>query len=207
MPTTWPSPHNQADIAAQKGEGRCTELSECAPKDVSAASELAQPAASVPPTLGRIAQWVVFFLDAGRYALPLRSVERIVRAVQVTKLPQAPAVVLGAIDVGGRVLPVFNVRQRFGLPQRDIDPADQFLIARTVERTVVLAIDAVSGVFELPAAAEIDAGSLVAGLAHIRGVIPIADDLVLIHDLEAFLSIKEAQALDAVMSQAATRAE
>jgi purine-binding chemotaxis protein CheW len=176
-------------------------------KDVSAATEMAHRAASVPPTLDQIAQWVVFSLDAGRYALPLHSVERIVRAVQVTPLPQAPAVVLGVIDVGGRVLPVFNIRQRFCLPQRDIDPSDQFLIARTTERTVVLSVDAVCGVFEQPSAALIDAGSLAPGLEHIRGVIPIADDLVLIHDLEAFLSTDEAQALDAVMNRAASRAD
>lgn len=166
-----------------------------------AASDSAQPAASAPPTVEQSVQWVVFSLDAGRYALPLHCVERIVRAVQITSLPQAPSVVLGAIDVAGRVLPVFNVRQRFRLPERDIDPADQFLIARTTERTVVLAIDAVSGVFERPAAAVVAAGSLAPGLVHIRGVISIEGDLVLIHDLEAFLSTDETLALDAVLDQ------
>jgi purine-binding chemotaxis protein CheW len=176
-------------IAAQRGR-RCTEHSEGAPK----------------PTLDQIAQWVVFSLDAGRYALPLHSVERIVRAVHVTSLPQAPAVVLGAIDVAGQVLPVFNVRQRFGLPQRAITMSDQFLIARTTERTVVLAIDTASGVLERPAAAMIDVNSLAPGLAHIRGVFAVADDLVLIHDLEAFLSADEVQALDAALNPAAARA-
>ena len=148
----------------------------------------------------------MFSLDAGRYALPLHCVDRIVRAVHVTSLPQAPAVVLGAIDVAGRVLPVCNIRQRFGLPQRAIEPADQFLIAHTAKRTVVLAIDTASGVLERPAAAMIDAGSLTSGLAHIRGVFATADDLVLIHDLEAFLSTDEDEALDAALNPAASRA-
>jgi purine-binding chemotaxis protein CheW len=174
---------------------------------MSAASDLARPSASARPMQDPIPRWVVFCLDAGRYALPLQSVERIVRAVQVTSLPQAPAVVLGVIDVAGRVLPVFNVRQRFGLPERDIEPADQFLIARTHERTVVLAVDAVSGVFEQAAASTMEAASLPPGLAHIRGVMQITDELVLIHDLEAFLSPAEALALDAVMEQAVTRAD
>jgi purine-binding chemotaxis protein CheW len=159
------------------------------------------------PTLEQMPHWVVFSLDAGRYALPLSAVERIVRAVHVTSLPHAPAIVLGAIDVAGQVLPVFDVRQRFGLPQRDIDPADQFLIARTTRRTVVLAIDAASGVFEYPPSAVVDAGTLAPGLAHIRGVIQTADDLVLIHDLEAFLSVNEAEALDAAMNRTLSRAD
>jgi purine-binding chemotaxis protein CheW len=176
-------------------------------KDVKAASDVAQRGASVPHTLDQNAQWVVFSLDAGRYALPLHSVDRIVWAVHVTALPQAPAVVLGAIDVAGRILPVFNVRQRFGLLQRNIDPADQFLIARTTERTVVLAVDAVIGVFENQSGATIDAGSILPGLAHVRGAIQIADGLVLIHDLEAFLSTEETRALDAAMNGTASSAD
>jgi purine-binding chemotaxis protein CheW len=148
----------------------------------------------------------MFSLDAGRYAVPLGAVERVVRAVQVTSLPQAPDIVLGVIDVAGRVLPVFDVRQRFGMPKREIDPADKFLIAHTSKRAVVLAVDAVLDVFEQPAAAMIDAGNFAPGLVHIRGVIPIADDLVLISDLEAFLSMDEVLSLDAAMNQAATHA-
>ena len=56
-------------------------------------------------------QFVVFRLDKQRYALSLAAVERVVRAAEVTLLPNAPPIVLGAIDVGGRVLPVFNVRR------------------------------------------------------------------------------------------------
>jgi purine-binding chemotaxis protein CheW len=151
--------------------------------------------------VGEIAQWVVFSLDAGRYALPLIAVERIIRAAHITTLPLAPDIVLGAIDVGGRVLPVFNTRRRFRLPERTIDPADHLLIARTAQRTVVLVIDAAHGVFERPATAVIDAASIAPDLEHIHGVIQLDDGLVLIHDLEHFLSPVEARTLDEAMNQ------
>lgn len=61
---------------------------------------------------------VVFRLDERRYALPLSVVERVIRAVEVTPLPKAPPIVLGAIDVQGRVVPVLNVRRRFLMPDR-----------------------------------------------------------------------------------------
>jgi purine-binding chemotaxis protein CheW len=64
-------------------------------------------------------QLVVFRLDERRYALPLAAVERVVRSVTVTPLPGAPAIVLGGINVHGRVLPVLNVRRRFRMPDRD----------------------------------------------------------------------------------------
>jgi purine-binding chemotaxis protein CheW len=149
--------------------------------------------------LPRTAQWVVFSIDAGRYALPLAAVERIVRAVEVTWLPSAPAIVLGAIDVAGRVLPVFNTRRRFGLPERGIEPADHFLIARSAHRTVVLAIDAAEGILECAASDTVDVQSIVRGLRHIRGVIHLSDGLALIHDLELFLSAEESAALDEVL--------
>src|SRR6266851_1151553 len=158
------------------------------------------------PVFGKTAQWVVFCLDKGRYALPLAAVDRIVRAVQVTALPLAPDIVLGAIDVEGRVLPVFNIRRRFRLPERTIEPADHFLIDRTAQRTVVLVIDAAQGVLERPATAMIDAASIAPDLGHLQGVIQLEDGLVLIHDLEHFLSPDEARKLDEAMNQQAPHA-
>jgi purine-binding chemotaxis protein CheW len=165
--------------------------------------ELARPA----PDFGETAQWVVFWLDQGRYALPLAVVDRIVRAVHVTPMPRAPGIVLGAIDVQGRVLPVFNMRRKFGLPERAVDPADHFLIAHTARRTVVLVIDAAQGVFQHAATAVTPAADIAPDLEHIRGVIQLDDGLVLIHDLEHFLSTDEARVLDEVMSQQASHAD
>jgi len=162
--------------------------------------------AASAPASGRTARWVVFCLDKGRYALPLATVDRIVRAVHVTALPLGPDIVLGAIDVEGRVLPVFNIRHRFRLPERAIDPADHFLIARTAQRTVVLVIDAALGVLERPATAMIDATSIAPDLRHLQGVIQLEDGLVLIHDLEHFLSPDEARQLDDAMNQRGSNA-
>jgi purine-binding chemotaxis protein CheW len=163
--------------------------------------------AAPAPDFGESVRWVVFCLDEGRYALPLAAVERIVRAVHVTPMPRAPSIVLGAIDVQGRVLPVFNLRRRFGLPERAVDPADHFLIAHTARRTVVLVIDAAQGVFKHAATAVTEAANIARGLEHIRGVIQLDDGLVLIHDLEHFLSLDEAQVLDEAMSQQAPHAD
>lgn len=159
------------------------------------------------PPAERIAQWVVFRLDEGRYALPLAAVDRIVRAVHITPMPRAPGIVLGAIDVQGRVLPVFNIRRRFGLPERTVDPADHFLIAHTARRTVVLVIDAAQGVLEHAATAVTEAANISHELEHVRGVIQLDDGLVLIHDLEHFLSADEARVLDEAMSRQTSHAD
>jgi purine-binding chemotaxis protein CheW len=144
-------------------------------------------------------QWVLFALDSGRYALPLHSIERVVRASQYTPLPLAPAAVLGAIEVAGNILPLFNLRNRFQLPERALTPADQFIIARTSRGGVVLAVDAALGVIDEPPQGALDSARLAPDLAHIRGVMSLPDGLVLIQDLEQFLSPPEAGALAAAI--------
>ena len=146
---------------------------------------------------------LVFRLGEQRYALPLAAVERIVRAVEVTPLPGAPAVVLGAIDVQGRVLPVLGIRRRFGLPEQEIGPGDQFVLARAAGRTVALVIDEAQGVIEPPAGEIVGSADIAPGVAQILGVLKLEDGLVLIHDLEKFLSLDEASALDEAMSREA----
>ena len=75
-------------------------------------------------------QLVVFNMDEQRYALQLATVERVVRMVEVTLLPQAPKIVLGVINAQGRIIPVVDIRRRFRLPARDIHLSDHLLIAR-----------------------------------------------------------------------------
>jgi purine-binding chemotaxis protein CheW len=142
---------------------------------------------------------LVFTLDSQRYALPLAAVERIVRAAEITPLPNAPAVVLGALDVEGTILPVLSLRRRFQLSDREVTVTDQFLIARTDRRTVVLVIDEAQGMLRIADDRITHAAGVVPGLAHLQGVAALEDGLVLIHDLEGFLSLDEAAALDAAM--------
>ena len=61
---------------------------------------------------------IVFGFGEQRYGLPLSSIEHPARIVEITPSPNAPAIVLGVINVQGRLIPVVNVRRRFCLPAR-----------------------------------------------------------------------------------------
>lgn len=159
------------------------------------------PASHGACCLSEVIHLIVFRLDERRYALPLRVVERFVRAVEVTPLPKAPAVVLGAINVHGRVLPVLNVRRRFLMPDREITPADWFLVAHTSRHTVVLVVDESEGLLERSQAEIVLSTQIVPGLEQFPGVVRLDDGLVFIHDLERFLSLEEANALDEAMDE------
>lgn len=145
-------------------------------------------------------QWVAFALDGQRYALPLQSVTRIVHAAEITPLPLAPDVVAGALNVGGRILPVYNIRRRLRLPERALGLDDQFIIAHAARRQVALMVDRALGLIE---ARPVEAMSTLApDLRHLRGVLSMPDGMVLIQDLEQFLSPDEDQALESALRAA-----
>jgi purine-binding chemotaxis protein CheW len=161
--------------------------------------EAVRDAEATTNTQGRVA---VFTLGDQRYALPLSAVERVVRVVEVTPLPQAPDIVLGVVNVQGRVIPVVNPRRRFRLPERGIALTDQLVIAHTTRRPVALVVDAVTGVLEYSGREAVGARDIVPGMEYVEGVVKLADGLVLIHDLDRFLSLDEVTALDRAIESA-----
>lgn len=143
---------------------------------------------------------VAFQLDAQHHALPLASVERVVHAVAVTPLPGAPPAVLGAIDVAGNVVPVYSLRRRLQLPERPLQPSDQFLLVQTGRRPLALVVDQVQGVIECEEPV-VPADRLAPGLQPLGGVVSLADGLLLIQDIERFLSPAEESALAAALDR------
>lgn len=126
-------------------------------------------------------------LDQQRYALKLRDVERVLRMVEITALPEAPSAVLGLINVQGRVLSVIDLRRCLDLPPREVEPEDVLVIVRTAAGMVALAADAVEGVTERPEQATVSAQEIVPAPADLEGVVKLPDGLVLICDLDRLL--------------------
>lgn len=149
---------------------------------------------------GDMGSYAVLCLDDMRVALPLPCVERVVRAVYLTLLPDAPEIVLGVVNVQGRVIPAVNMRRRFRLPDREIALTDQLVIAHASQRTVALMADAVSGIFEYAEPDIVGAETIIPGLEYIDGVVKLSDGLILIHNLDRFLSLEEAESLDRAMA-------
>ncbi len=143
---------------------------------------------------------LVYHIDEQRYGLFLCDVDKVVRAVAITPLLDAPTAVMGIINVRGRVIPVVNMRRKLQLPERDVELNDQFVIARTTKRTVALVVDWVEGVIERPGTEVIRGEEIVAGLENLKGVIRLPDGLILIHNLDRFLFRDEEEGLGETLS-------
>ncbi len=149
---------------------------------------------------------LVFVVDDRTYALPLSGVRRIVRAVEITALPGAPDAVLGVVNVQGRVVPVFDLRGRFRLPQREIAVTDHIVIAETGLRSVAIFADSVSGVFEYSRGAIVSGDELPLDSQYVQGVVKLENGMILIHDLNTFLSPGEAESLERILPKEARSA-
>jgi purine-binding chemotaxis protein CheW len=151
-------------------------------------------------------QILIFSLDEPRYALYLSAVERVVRAVETTPLPKAPEFILGVINVQGQVIPVVDIRPCFGMPRREVDQNDQFILAHTSRRLVALVADSVVGIHNLAERELVSARQVLPGATYIRGLVKVAGDLVLLCDLDQFLSFDDEKALQVALKGSAVKA-
>lgn len=144
-------------------------------------------------------QYVVFLLGDQRCALNLYSVDRVVHMVKITLLPKAPVIVLGVVNVQGSVMPVIDVRRRFGLPERRISLNDHLVVTHTTRRPFALVVDAVVDVVECQEQSLAPTASVLPAAEYLEGVMKLKSGLVIIHDLEAFLSLEEEDSLNRAM--------
>jgi purine-binding chemotaxis protein CheW len=141
---------------------------------------------------GRL-ELVSFAVDGRRLGLELGVVERVVAMVAISPLARAPDAVLGAVDVGGTIVPVYDLRRRLGLPAREYGPDASLLLVRTANRMVAVPADEVDGVRTVEAPA--DAEAVVPGLEHVAGLATLDDGLLMIQDLDDFLTTDEERQL------------
>jgi purine-binding chemotaxis protein CheW len=141
-------------------------------------------------------QLLVFSLDDQRYALDLSVVQRVARMVEITPLPKAPEIVLGVVNLQGDVIPVVNIRKRFGLPEREISLSDALIFARTGRRRLAVVADSVSSVIQSGPEQIVRPERIAPGIQYVAGVVKLPDGMLLIHDLAKFFSLDEEMMLD-----------
>lgn len=135
--------------------------------------------------------FVVFTLDNQRYALPLEKVERVLRIVEITPLPKAPSLVLGVINVEGRIIPVMNVRRLFRLPDREVDLSDQLILVHAPRRTYALLADEVEGLANLPTAERVASVEVFPAVEYVEEIAKLDGRIILILNFSKFLSFLE----------------
>jgi purine-binding chemotaxis protein CheW len=158
------------------------------------------------PTVATESQLVIFAVDEQRYALRLDAVDRVVRAVEITPLPEAPPIISGIINVQGRVVPVVDLRRRFHLDERPVDIEDHFIIARSSTGRVALPVDEAHGLVRDMGGELVPAEEIVPNLNYVDQVFLLGSEMVFVLDVDTVLSDDEELALaDSLRSVDAAR--
>lgn len=139
-------------------------------------------------------------IDETRIGFSASAVREIVRAVAIAPLAGAPGVIEGAVNLHGRIVPVMDVRQRLALPPSALSP-EQYLIAlQTSDRLIAVRVDDVEDVTDIDQSSVEPGAALSPLLAKLRGVAAMPDGALVIHDVDAFLTQAEREALDRAVS-------
>ncbi len=94
-------------------------------------------------------QFLTFVLGDEEYAIDISNVQEIKGYSAITTIPNAPAYVRGVMNLRGTVIPVVDLRARFGMPVKDYTKFTVIIIVTIADRIYGLVVDAVSDVLNL----------------------------------------------------------
>jgi len=147
---------------------------------------------------------VGFVVGKVRYAVSIGAVREIINPTEVTQLPHLPDAVAGVADHRGEVIPVLDLRRRFGLPPASDHSRTKWILVDVDGKTVGLVVDQVTDVFgtagdSLRPAPALGAGDDTRGL---EGVITHDGALTFVLDLDRFETVAASIPEEALLAAA-----
>jgi purine-binding chemotaxis protein CheW len=140
-------------------------------------------------------QYVSFMLGGEEYAADITRVQEIKGWDTVTRVPYTPNYVLGVVNLRGAIVPVIDLRMRFGLDHVPFDPTTVIVVIRVAaargERTVGVVVDAVNEVHDIPTAKIQPSPDLLSGLidqVFIKGIATLDGRMVILLDIEKLVN-------------------
>lgn len=149
------------------------------------------PLAGEPDAHADLRQYLTFLLDGEEYAVDIIKVQEIKGWSTATPIPNTRDFVCGAINMRGTIVPVFDLRRRFGLRSVDFGPTTVVIVVKVeradgAEHIVGMVVDAVSDVHHVP-----DSGLQPApargtgvGTAYVRGLASVGSKMVIVLDID-----------------------
>lgn len=147
---------------------------------------------------GRTSQVVSFRLGDEEYGVDIMTVQEIILVGCITQVPEVPEHVLGVINLRGNVIPILNLRRRFGLPERAANEATRIVVMNLHGRTVGVVVDGVSEVLRLTPEEISPPPASLAGVGkdYVLGLARRKDRLLILLDMARLLIGSDLSRLD-----------
>lgn len=143
---------------------------------------------------------IIFFkLDDQTFAMSVSQVGRVVRAAQIKALPSAPPIILGLLNVGGKVIPVISARKRFNIPEKPIEITDRFLIAMDGDKRIALVCDEVTPAVNMDLEHITQCDEIIPGIGFVKSVVNVDGAMIYLLSVDLILTPEERTDLDRAM--------
>ncbi len=147
---------------------------------------------------GELNQLISFAVGSEDYGMEILKVKEVIRAPQLTRLPKAPSFVKGIINLRGDVIPIVDLRDKFGLENIEHTTRTRIIVVDVDGRHIGLVVDSASQVVRIPFDEIEPAPPIIGGLSteYIRGVGKLDDRLIILLNIEHILSSTELSELE-----------
>ena len=149
---------------------------------------------------GSLLQLVTFSIDEEEFGVNILKVQEIIRIMEITRVPRSPEFVEGVVNLRGRVIPIVDLRRRFGLAAIAHDKDTRIIVIELNSLVVGFIVDAVSEVLRIPADTVEPTPPVAAGVdsEYISGVGKLQDRLLILLDLDKLLTAEDLHRLNSL---------
>jgi len=134
-------------------------------------------------------QMVTFSLGTEEFGVDIMKVQEIIRIPPITRVPKAPDFIEGVINLRGNVIPVVNLRVRFGMPPGEETDLSRIIVLQIDNKIFGVRVDGVTEVMRLSEESIEPPPTIALGLDanFIRGVGKIGDRLLILLELDKIM--------------------
>lgn len=152
-----------------------------------------------------IYQLVSFVTENEEFGVDILKVQEIIRTVDITRVPKSPDFVEGVINLRGKIVPVIDLRKRFGMRTKERDNETRIIVVELIDKVVGFLVDKVKEVIRVEKKVIEPPPELTTNVNsnYITGVAKLQDRLLILLDLNKVLSSEEQEKLAEVDAEVA----
>jgi purine-binding chemotaxis protein CheW len=142
-------------------------------------------------------QLVSFRLAQEEYGIEITRVREIILMGEITRVPQTPHFVKGLINLRSTVIPVIDLRIRFGLAEAEVTDESRIMVVNVAGKTIGIVVDAVSEVLRVSSEQIAPPPPTVVSLGteYLTGLVKLEKQLLLLLDIDKLLGAEEVDTL------------
>ncbi len=153
-------------------------------------------------------QLISFAISDEDYGVDIQTVKEVIRHREITRLPKAPAFVKGVINLRGDIIPIIDLRERFGMDQQEYTNMTRVIVVEVEGRSVGMVVDSVSHVIRIEEG-QIEPPPPCVGKKseeYIRGVGKVDEKLIVLLHITRILTAEEKIEIDKLVKGAGKKA-